>query len=216
MINSLDIDLPIFVGGTASRTAIADVYSYFRSFGSVRSLAFVGSTDGIRRNIRLTMDGVKSYRLVPGYRGHVLDSRSLTCSPYIGGKLLIRMNARANKRKVVFKGIPAMISKSDVQEYLEAQAGPVELLFNYLPENNRNLYVKRRFNTYSVRFRDQQSANHLISCGELRLLKYCISIEVEKIKYKKSTRIESTRKNKTEQDNQKSIESSILLMFFSF
>ena len=139
MINSLDIDIAIFVGGTASRTAVDDVYRYFRSFASVRSLAFLGSADGIRRNIRLTIDGVKGYRLVPGYRGHVLDGRSLTCSPVIGGILLTRMNARANKRKVVLKGIPAMISKSEVQEYLEAQAGPVEILFNYLPENNRNL-----------------------------------------------------------------------------
>ena len=123
------------------------------------------------------------------FDNHMIDGRSITCSPFISGSKLAASNSRANKCKDILRGVTRQICFEELKDSLERQGGPIEKMFSFMPENRVTNTTNRHFLTYSVLFKDPFSSQNLINKGQLILANRRTCILVEKFKYKKSSKV---------------------------
>lgn len=163
----------IFVTGIPADSSVAEVANYFGRFGWLSEVSTQITANRTRAFI-ITPSDKNSYEaiLYPN-RPHYFAKRFLQCAPYETGESLLKHNIRNNKKRVIVKRVPSIISSEELTYWLEQVAGPVQSMFAYSTDDavKRIANEQRKYKTYSVIFSNIDAVYNILQIGSFKFVK---------------------------------------------
>ena len=153
----------VFVAGISSSTSNSEVLKYFRSFGLVAkidrsfgdSLSTIGDSQDVGARCILGIRDYNTVQRILHHSQHYVGGRRVMCKEYLEGSQLFKQNHNNNKRRVIIKRIPFNIKEKDLHYYLNANFGPIELMFCFMPDSKKEEKIShRQYRSYSVMFKE--------------------------------------------------------------
>lgn len=167
-----DYTLKLFVAGLPSRINVIAVQDYFNRFGDVKittcshsnrsGLKITNPLENLKNGCCIveTYDNITRDKILRCVT-HLFYGRTLQVSQYRTGSDLIQHNLNLNKRRVIVKKVPKIISELILRSFLEDQIGAVQSIYKYkaqCPSSQKSRELRQHFNTFSVVFFRRESA----------------------------------------------------------
>ena len=169
----------IFVAGIPSSISFRSILDFFSGFGKITMLEAVerGRIYRLDQDLclmdRLCTRGIciittnnwKTFsQIISG--SIIFLGRLLMCKKYLKTEELFAHNKEINKKRVLVKGVPKMISSEELKAFIETHFGMVDIIYPFNTFDSIDNTVQERSKkplvTYSVTLNDPETAEYLI------------------------------------------------------
>ena len=154
----------LFVTGVPSDTPASHVAHFFGQFGPIDSVEILHTSTNTRAFIICPSTAKISQQICAFEGGLLFKGRRLQVQRFLTGDSLAARVAHMNKRRILARKIPGGMPAGFFREWLEMFFGPVEVLYSFRTDKAhlRVFDDQRRQKTYSILFKDRESAARLL------------------------------------------------------
>ena len=154
----------LFVTGIPAECKVAEVAGYFEQFGRLDEVSTQITANKTRAFVLKPSNTASYAAILYPNQPHYFAGRFLQCAPFETGDSLLKHNIRNNKKRVIVKRVPSIITSEELRRWLEGVAGPVQSMFAYSTDDSSKRFSneQRKYRTYSVIFSKSDSVSRLI------------------------------------------------------
>ena len=162
----------LFVTGIPAESQVSEVLRYFEHFGALREIATQMTANKTRAFVLTPRDPAAYGAILYPSSAHYFAGRVLQCAPYESGDSLLKHNIRNNRKRVIIKRVPSIITSEELRRWLEEVIGPVQSMFAYTTDDltKRLAADPRKYRSYSVIFSNSNSVSHLLRLQRIQFI----------------------------------------------